>query len=301
LRRLIVCSVPAGFLFLVIVYANFVAPQFSLTLGFSSYGSEGWMTLFGFASYADLVVNTLGFLAFCYLPLLPLVILGARRFSGNLQLKAWFSLVSIALLLAVISPFVVALPYRWILLLTYPLAFYAAEGFANLRLTRYKLGVGLILATLSLCFVVLPSNIAFPYYSAFPLYMPLSMLQNTVPLSDCQDTVNALQWVNNNMGNDASLLVHRAFYGWGSLTLDGDHLVPYGYENPQTVAQSLEENDSLHQLYLIWWVNGSGLHGQPTTSSVFRQVYNSGNIAIFRYNSSYISDTDSEYPQSIKS
>ena len=297
LRRLIFCSVPAGFLFLAIVYANFVAPQFSLISGFPAYGSEGWTTLFGFASYADLVVDTLGFLVFCYLPLFPLVALGVRRFGGNLQLKAWFSWVLIALLLAVISPFVIALPYRWILLLSYPLAFYAAQGFAGLRLNRYKVGAGLILAALSASFVVLPSNIAFPYYVAFPLYVPLSMLQNTVPLSDCQDTVNALQWVKNNMDDDARLLVHRAFYGWGSLALDGDQLVPYGYESPETVAQSLEENGSRYLLYLIWWVNGSGLHGQPTVSSMFRQVYESGEIAVFTYNSNYISNTDFESTQ----
>jgi hypothetical protein len=146
-------------------------------------------------------------------------------------------------------------------------------------------GVGLMLATLSVGFMVLPNSLAFPYYVSYPNYVPTSMLQNTVSLSDSQDTVNALQWVRNNMPSDARLLVHDVFYGWASLTLDEGQLIPYGYGNPEAAAQKLEENGSEYQLYLIWWVSGSGWHGQPTVSSAFRQVYQSGRIAVFTFTS----------------
>jgi hypothetical protein len=235
-----------------------------------------------------LVADTLGFLVFCYLPLVPLLVLGARRFKGNLQLKVWISWIFLSLLLVIVSPsaFFAVFPYRWTLLLTYPLAFYAAEGFTGLKLNAHKAGIGLMLATLSVSFIVLPNTSAFPYFGLFTLYVPSSMLQNTVSLSDSQDTVNALQWVGNNMPSDARLLVHDVFYGWASLTLDGSQLIPYGYGNPETMAQKLEENGSEHQLYLIWWINGSGWHGQPTVSSAFRQVYESGKMAVFIYNDS---------------
>ncbi|MCJ7560399.1 hypothetical protein MUO79_07245, partial [Candidatus Bathyarchaeota archaeon] len=285
LRRLIVCSAPAACLFFVIIYA--VAVQFSLVSGFPSRDSGGLMALFGFASYADLVVDTSGFLVFCYLPLMPLLVLGARRSKSNLQLKAWIFWIFLSLFLIVISPnaFFAVSPYRWTLLLTYPLAFYAAEAFSGIKRNSYKVSVGLILATLSVGFMVLPNNLAFPYYVSYPNYVPTSMLQNTVSLSDSQDTVNALQWVRNNMPSDARLLVHDVFYGWASLTLDGSQLIPYGYGNPETVAQKLEENGSAYPLYLIWWVNGSGWHGQSSVSSAFRQVYQSGRIAVFTFTS----------------
>jgi hypothetical protein len=155
---------------------------------------------------------------------------------------------------------------------------------------------------LSLSFIVLPTNLAFPYLGLFTLYVPSSMLQNTVSLSDSQDTVNALEWVKENMPDDARLLVHDVFYGWASLTLDGSQLISYGYNNPEAMAQKLEENGSVRQLYLIWWVNGTGWHGQPTVSSAFMQVYNSSRIAVFTYNdSAYLSTSDSEYGKSIKS
>jgi len=148
-----------------------------------------------------------------------------------------------------------------------------------------------MLATLSLSFIVLPNNLAFPYFSLCTLYVPSSMLQNTVALSDSQDAVNALNWVNESMSSDSRLLVHDVFYGWASLTIDAGQLVPYGYDNPETVAQNLEENSSEYQLYLIWWINGSGWHGQPTVSSAFRQVYESGRIAVYTYSTNDYSST----------
>jgi len=286
LRRLIASSVPAAALFLLIVYANYVvSSQFSVVSGFLGQNSEGFMALFGFASYTDMVIDTLGFLVFCYLPLVPLLVLGARRFKRNLQLKVWIFWIFLSLLLVIVSPgaFFAVFPYRWTLLLTYPLAFYAAEGFASLKLDLYKVGVGLMLAILSVSFMVFPNSLAFPYFGLFTLYVPSSMLQNTVSLSDSQDTVNALQWVRNNMPSDARLLVHDVFYGWASLTLDGSQLIRYEYGHPETVAQKLEENGSEYKLYLVWWINGSGWHGQPNVPSAFRVVYESGRIAVFTY------------------
>jgi hypothetical protein len=287
LGRLVVCSVPAGFMFLLIVYANYVvSSSFSLVNGFLGQDG-GFMALFGFSSHSELVVDTLGFLVFCYLPLLPLVFLGARRFRGNLHLKGWVVWVFFALLLVLVSPnasFLV-FPYRWVLLLVYPLVFFAVEGFVGLRLNLYKLGFGLMLATFSLAFIVLPNSLAFPYYTGFPLYVPTSMLQNTVSLSDCQDTVNVLQWMETNVDDDGFLLAHDAFYGWASLTLDADRLIRYGYESPEVVAQELVENGSESPLYLVWWVDGSGWHGQSAVSSVFGEVYESGNIALYAYDS----------------
>jgi hypothetical protein len=285
MATVVVSAVPAVFFFLLIVYANYVTSAFSVVSSFPAQSSAGFMALFGFASYQAFAVNTLGFLVFCYLPLIPLLVLSATWFGKNLQLTAWICWILFAVLLAVVSPnasFSV-LPYRWILFLTYPLAFFAAEAFSRLKLNLYKVGVGLILATLSLGFIFLPNSMPFPYFVLFPSYVPTSMLQNTVSLSDCQNTLNALNWAKANMNNQSQLLVHDAFHGWAALTLDSSQLVPYGYANPAAYAQSLVANGSKCQFYLIWWVNGSGWNGQPTVSSVFSQVYVSGKMAVYEY------------------
>jgi len=294
-RRLAVCCVPALCLFSMIVYANYaISPEFSVLSEFPAKEAEGFMALAGFASYPAMVSDTLVFLVFCYLPLLPLVVLGFKWFKGNLQLKAWVLWVFIALFSVVVSPnaHVAVLPHRWILLLTYPLAFFAVEGFARLRLNVFKVGMGLVLATLSLSFLVLPYSLAFPYFSFGSVYTPVSMLHNTMALSDCEDTVNALQWAGKLLDNDSRLLVHDAFRGWAVLTLDGEHLLRYGYLNPASYAQGLVDNGSTYELYLVWWVNGSGWCGQPTVSSTFEEVYTSGKIAVYKY---YANASGSEY------
>jgi len=58
------------------------------------------------------------------------------------------------------------------------------------------------------------------------------MLQNTVPQSDCQYVVHALNWLKNHMGENSVLLTHTAFHGWALLTLNMNQVVPYGYGNP---------------------------------------------------------------------
>ena len=281
LLKLIGYSVPAAFLFSTVLYILYFGHSIPF-LGFSDNFSVGFQALFG-GSYSSLIVNTLGFLAFCYLPLLPLLVFSVRRFKGNIQLKAWIIWTFIAIL-SVFVPGGFALggvlPYRWILLLIYPLAFYAAEGFSAVKWRWYKIGVVFLLAILSLSFLALPNSGALGYFDIYPSYVPKSMLQNTVQLSDCQDTANALLWARNNMPNDASLLTHAAFYGWAVLTIKSDRLIFYGFKNPVQVAQQ-QSNSSI--LYLIWWVNGSGWYGQPNLPQSFVECYNSGNIAIYRY------------------
>ena len=304
--KLICCSMPAIFFFLL------VSANYSLSLGvaapfisFPGLTSNGWLSLFGFASKANLTIDSLGFLVVCYLPLLPLLYLGfKRRISPHLE--AWILWILIAVSVAVITAYVFfgILPYRWILLLTFPFAFVAAEGFAQLTKRKDKIVISSAMVFLSLSFVVLPSGFTLPYFSLFSHYGPASMLQNTVPLSDCHDTLNALDWAGNNFGNESRLLVHDAFYGWAILTINDEQLIPYGYNDPEAVATELTQNGSGYQLYLIWWINGTGWHGQINVPKSFAQVYRSGNIAIYSLNSDndvFSLQKTSDFPCSVES
>jgi hypothetical protein len=289
LRRLIICTAVVAFLFLLTVYAMSSISNFSLIGGIPSKASGEDMALLGFTSYSDLVFSSASFLVFCYLPLLPLLIIGLRYFKSNIQLKAWAGLIFLILLIIIIIPNIslAVYPYRWILLLTYPLAFYAVDVFSHVKRNLYRiclgLGMGLILATLSVSFIALPNNQALSYYSAFPAYVPKSMLQNTVQLSDCQDTTNALQWAKNNVPSNGSLLVHDVFRGWATLALNTNQLYHYVFDDPETVAQELTKTSSSTSLYLIWWINGTGWYGQSTVAASFKEIYHSGNIAIYHY------------------
>jgi hypothetical protein len=283
--RTLIIYIPSIVMFFVVVYAALATSQLVFTNGIFSQGTEGLTRLFSFTSTASLAINTVGFLLFCYLPLLPLLLLSAKKFSINLQLKAWIVLVLLALSLAVIIPnaFIGAAPYRWVLLLSYPLAFFAADAFSRLKPNWLKFAVAIILISLSWTFMVLPSENPFAYYTLYPIYVPTSMVQNTLPLTDCQSAVNALQWTKANMGNNSILLVHEVFFGWASLTFKSNQFVFYGFDNPVTYAEKIVENNSNLHVYLIWWTNATGWYGQPTVSSLFGEVYQSGEIAIYLF------------------
>jgi len=278
-RDLVLSALPSVVLFGLVVYADFaVLPSVSAA---SLAGSGlGWLSLFGFSSVFEGVTDTLGFLFYCYLPLLPFVFVGIRGFR-SLELKVW----SIWCLIAVLFPFFLSfapLGYRWTLLMVFPLAFFAVEGFRRFNFRRLKIILSGVLVFLSFSFVLLPAGMAFPYFRLFPNYVPSSMLQNSVALSDCGDVVRALAWVNGSLGSDGVLLVHDAFYGWSLLYLDRSRVVCYGYENPQTAAREMFA-DGYHRLFLVWWVAGEGWHGWSTLPSCFVEVYRSNRIAIYEY------------------
>jgi hypothetical protein len=219
-------------------------------------------------------------------------------------MKAWILWILIALSSSLISPnaFFAGFPYRWTLLLTYPLAFWATEAIAHFRFNVYRIAAGLMLATLTWGFMVLPNRTPFPYFSFYPYYVPTSMLQNTVPSSDFKDTVNAIQWLKSNIHDGGRLLVHDVFCGWSLLTLNRSQVIPIGYESPEKMARETVQNSSVRELYLIWWTSGNGWHGQPSVSSAFVEVYESGRIAVYRYKSSvYNSASDSDDSRSVKS
>jgi len=293
LQRIIVWSLPAVFLFGLILYINYFV--FSSPITGYSVSYAGGFASFAVASHSQIILDTLGFLVFCYLPLVPFMVFGVRKFKGSFQFKAWMLWICIPLLIVIIHPNAAflggVLPYRWVLLLVYPLSFYAVEGLFAIKWSWYKvvykIAVGVIIAILSVSFLALPNSGAFSYLGAYPTYVPKSMLQNTVQLSDCQGTADALLWAKNNMPSNGILLVHEAFYGWASLTFDSSRLILYFFVTPGEVADQLQDANSSNPLYLIWWVNGTGWYDQPNVPSSFTELYQSGNMAIYQFN-----DTD---------
>ena len=289
LKQIIVFSIPAVLLFGLIIYINyfvFSSPIMGYSVNYSG-GFESLVTI----SHTELVIDTIGFLSICYLPLIPLLLFGFKRSKSNLHLKAWILWIFIPILIIIISPNAFflggVLPYRWILLLTYPLSFYAVEGLFAIKWNWYKivykLAVGFILALLSISFLVLPNSGALDYFGSYPSYIPKSMLQNTLQLSDCQDTTNSLLWARNNIPPKGYLLVHEAFFGWAMLNFDNNRLLPYFFGNLTDEINTQQKNNSTNPLYLIWWVNGSGWYSQPLVPTTFKELYHSGNIAIYQY------------------
>lgn len=287
--KLIGASLPAA-LYFIIVNLSGVAQSGVLGYAANSSPLASWT---GFASYQSMLTNEIGFFLYCFLPILPLVAIGLWRF-GNLHLRTWFILSFILLLLPLTS----VSPYRWVLLLTYPFAFYATEALSRLRSIKWKrfkftatrigaLYLVLSTAILGFGFVFMNSQKPFFYFNpaqlnSYDYQIPSSMLQNTISVTDCQSTVNALQWFKDDVNNSALLLTHTVFYGWALLTLNASEVSNYGFEDPVNASVTAAQ-EGFTQIYLIWWVAGKGWYAEPTLPSSFQEVYRSGNIAIYHY------------------
>jgi hypothetical protein len=292
LINLIVVSLPA-MLYFFIVYLSGV-----LQSGFLNYSTNVGSPLAswtGFPSYQSMLVSTGGLFLYCFLLILPLALISIWRLR-NIQLRSWllFSLILMLIPIASVSP------YRWVLMLTYPLAFYVTETLSKLKSInwrRYKLTAQriailyLVLSTaiISFGYIFMPPEHPFIYFNSehfnnYAYQIPTSMLQNTISITDCHDTSNALQWFKNNVNSsDSLLLTHTVFYSWALLTLNQNQIRNYEFDAPVRAA-IVATQEGYSQLYLIWWVNGQGWYGQPTLPSSFDEVYHSGKIAIYSYN-----------------
>jgi hypothetical protein len=290
--RLIAFSLPAVLLFFVIFYLSPAVPEYRLIFGFPA-TSDGWLALFGYSSYPAMLVSEAGFFLYCFLPLLPLALLSVRRF-GNFQMRSWIVLILIAVFIPVVSPS----DLRVLMLLIYPFAFYVTDALSWLKSIHWKrfrvtmLRIGLVYlvlvtAVLSLGFMLLPNATPFPYFSTGQVNgyintIPSSMLQNTVSAADCQGTVNALQWLKENMTGNSILLTHRVFYGWALTTFNPNQVFLYEFGNPLNATTTVAQ-EGYSKIYLIWWINGQGWQDQLTVSSAFHEIYHSGEIAIYQY------------------
>jgi hypothetical protein len=286
---LIVVSLPAAAYF-VIVYLSGIAQSGVLGYSINSSPLANWT---GFTSYQSMLLSEGGFFLYCFIPLLPFIVVGLWRF-GNLQLRSWLILSLILLFIPLSS----VSPYRWILLLTYPLSFYVTDALSILKSIKWKrfkftvhriavLYLVLSTAVLSFGFICMTAENPFYYFSpthfnSYTYQIPTSMLQNTVTITDCHDTVNALQWYKNNSNSSAILLTHTVFYGWALLTLSSNQVINYQFGDPTNAALTAIQ-DGHKLIYLIWWVPGHGWYGLPTLPPSFHEVYSSGKIAIYSY------------------
>ena len=289
--RLVLVYLPAALLFLVMFFLVPSVSEFRLIFGFAN-ANDGWLALFGFSSYPAMLLSEAGFFFYCFLPLLPLLLVGIWRLK-NFQIRSWLVVSLILLFVPMVSPS----NLRWVLMLTYPLAFCVVEAVSRLKSVSWKrfgftlrrIGIIyliLMVSVLSLGFMLMPPENPFPYFAqpinGYVYQIPTSMLQNTLPKIYCQDTVNALQWFRNNVDSNAVLLTHRAFYGWAMLTVNASQIVLYEYDNPANAANTVAQGGQ-SKIYLIWWVNGEGWYGQPTVSAAFHEIFHSGKIAIYQY------------------
>jgi hypothetical protein len=282
--RMVKVALPGGVLFLATVYTGLIMTGVGLTQQQAPVPTLSSVTL------------SIGFLGYAYLALVPLILIGLRRVP-SIELRIW-AIFCIGIIIVALLPFFgpVVQSYRWSFLMDIPLCIFATAGLyglarsvpptvswsRNFHHLIFPIFSTLLIVSTTL-YIALPAQQAMPYYAEFPSLLPTSMVQDTVPLSDMRSLRVALDWAAVNMGPSTALITHQAIYGWARAYLPSiDPIVNYAYSNPLEGVR-MARASGYSSVLMIWWVNGSGWHGQPTVPSGFVPLIKDGNMALYTY------------------
>lgn len=254
-----------------------------------------------------------GSLLYCYVFILPLVFVGLRGVK-DLALRSW---VVLGLGIVVLEMFNPNLPFylwfRWVVLLVYPLLFFAAEGIDRLwhtaafkgRFVRFKpkrvaavfLAIVFILST---AYVSTTPEFACPYFGIANPYLtviPSSMLQNSLSIQDNPSIVTCFNWINQNTDNNSFIVAHDAVYYLASIYVQDRNITSFKTDislwssapngtvtvDRMVAAANAALNSGYSSVYTLWWVDGQGWYQIPSLPPQFIAVYQSGNMAVYRY------------------
>ncbi|MFQ6129029.1 MAG: hypothetical protein ACE5QW_09030 [Thermoplasmata archaeon] len=231
---------------------------------------------YSYAGLGGLYADVLVLASLSFLPILPLSVKG---FFRSELLNGWTILLSIGSFAVIFSP-TMAIPFwhRWMFMLIFPAILYGTNFL--LCLDKKKIFIYLaLLIFLSATFIALPPETASPYFSTpyTVRYVPSSMIQNSISLSDSKDVKVALEWLNDQAEENSTLLAHYAFVGWAELYTNNMEIVSY-FTIEETNEFDFE--DSVH-VYTIWWERGSGWYRDQTPPQDFFESYKSGRIVIY--------------------
>jgi hypothetical protein len=279
-------ALPGTVLFLVTVYSGLIITNVGLVSEQPSVPD------------ASTVGLNLGFLAYAYLALVPLAVIGLQRVR-NVELRSW-SLFCIGIVLAGLLPFFgpIVQSYRWSILLDIPACIFAAAGLYKLvQSSPPRIGWSrnfhrLILPTFSavlvvsaILYIALPAQQAAVFYTAYPEQLPTSMVQDTIPMSDLGNLRGLLDSAATRIGPTTVLITHQAIYGWARAYLPSlnDRIINYQYNSPLTGVE-IAKSSGYSSILMIWWANGTGWHNQPYVPNGFETLLANGDLALYMYN-----------------
>ena len=266
----------------------------------------------GFHLSLEASTYVLGFLAYCFIFLLPLALLGLKMDRG-IAINSW-TLVCLLLLVPVFIGGVASVPlwFRWPLMLVYPLSFYFADGFdkaMRFRCWRSPSGfmvkisaiglVALIALTSGYYLISYPEH-PFPYFSQYNPYLRYiqsSTLQNSISIQDVPSLLRAIDASSSLLGDGAALVVHEAVYVWAVNRLGPEvRLVPVkepGYLSvkPESTSKAIEQIALMnyysgYRVYTIWWINGSGWYTMSRLPASFKLIESTGAFGVYLFNPS---------------
>jgi hypothetical protein len=249
-----------------------------------------------YPNYLFLVLSVLALFALLYLPYFYLVWKG---FFRNEIIDVWTGLLIVGSFGCLITPFfALDLWHRWMFMLVYPFTFYAVNGAGTLlrRMPQHgtmqkkfknfknKISV-MILATVLLGAIYLATpflmvHVGFGIYSLYPTSRYFSSAP-AVPYQDINGTIDAMQWLKDNMQKNSCAVLQNAFATWSRLYLNNSQNV-IAYINDVNLAVDLALQSNYQNIYFVCWNNNIGWYGTYVPEN-FKALQSFDRISVFEY------------------
>ena len=227
-------------------------------------------------SYPELLGTVLLLFTVCYFPLLPLVIKGFQRNKLLDPMLAWLLIGSFSLL---IVPWMAVPGYnRWQMMLIFPFSIYAVKGLGRLHLFSKDRRKALI--AIFMLFMTIGAGYSTGAFSyMYVHYVPVNLVQSSIDLSQIDDVIGCVQWLNRHAASNSCIVAEERFFGWTSIYLaranEDVTVIGYAANSPPRPALEGALEHGFSHIYLIWYTD--------STIEEFRRIYTQDGISIFQY------------------
>ncbi|PVX24847.1 MAG: hypothetical protein CW691_06280 [Candidatus Bathyarchaeum sp.] len=250
-----------------------------------------------YTSYFDLFSSVASLFILLYAFLVPLAVVG---YFKDKSFNFWALLLAVGSFSCLILPFSALFLWgRWMLMLVYPLTFFAVNGLWKIKcgnafdVSRFfswfkapkKMGIALSLISIVLGGLFMSWPLVDGKYGVIGWgntfkYVPSTMQSSSVPICDTEGTVDAFEWLNTHMTNDSSLLVHDVFKFWTMLYLDQSYTAIL-FDNNLDEASKLAVQQGFESAYFVWWNQDIGWYNLQNSNDLV-SVFDSGRISVFQ-------------------
>jgi len=252
-----------------------------------------------YSSYFDLFSQVGSLFILLYAVLLPLIAVGIFK---DRTLNLWTLLLLVGSFSCLIIPTAALLLWaRWMLMLIIPFTYFATNGLWKVTKSLEAISISTHLGwlkitkkigyTLMLIFLIMGGLfVSWPLtenghglvnWSGSFKYFPSTMQTSSIPLQDTPAVTEAYSWLNSNMNNASSLLVHDTFEFWTLLYLEKNHAA-YLFDHDLNNSLKSAQADGYKQIYFVWWNKDINWYNIDISDD-WTSVYNSERISVYQF------------------